>query len=514
MKAFDTVVQSPSLCKPDLASSISKQGVLQLSGYGIKVSVDRGHLCIEDGIGADRHHCRLPRVGHRLRRLVVIGSDGFISLQALRWLADQNCALSFLERDGRVLATTGPVRSSDSRLRRQQGLAPHSGAAVEIARQLIVRKLEGQERLARYRLNNEPIAEEIAQLRNELPAADTIETIRLIEAQAAAAYWSAWADLEIPYPKSDLRRIPEHWRTFGTRSSPISGSPRLAANPPNAVLNYLYALLEAEATLAAGAVGLDPGLGVLHVDTPYRHSLACDLMEPVRPEVDAYLLDCIQRGPLPRQWFFEQRDGSCRLMACLAKQLSETCPTWARAVAPYAEWVAQILWSYARKPPSESRLRPTTLTQRRRSEGRGLKYNGASASVPALQKVCERCGAEGVSRRFCKSCQRLASSETMAAVAQVGRMVARTPKVSKRVSRLLSDHAVANTWWNPADMPEWLTAEYYAERIQPRLRELKVRQIADTIKTSQPYAALVRSGKRRPHPRHWQALAVLVGFRV
>jgi len=48
-------------------------------------------------------------------------------------------------------------------------------------------------------------------------------------------------------------------------------------------LNYLYALLEAEARLAAATLGLDPGLGVLHVDTQARDSLACDLMEAARP---------------------------------------------------------------------------------------------------------------------------------------------------------------------------------------------------------------------------------------
>jgi CRISPR/Cas system-associated endonuclease Cas1 len=39
----------------------------------------------------------------------------------------------------------------------------------------------------------------------------------------------------------------------------LTGGPRLAANPANAVLNYIYALLEGEATLAARLVGLDPG---------------------------------------------------------------------------------------------------------------------------------------------------------------------------------------------------------------------------------------------------------------
>jgi hypothetical protein len=51
-------------------------------------------------------------------------------------------------------------------------------------------------------------------------------------------------------------------------------------------------------------------VGVLHVDTPNRDSLACDLMEPVRPQIDAYLLDWITRQPLKRDWFFEQRDGN------------------------------------------------------------------------------------------------------------------------------------------------------------------------------------------------------------
>jgi hypothetical protein len=51
-----------------------------------------------------------------------------------------------LERDGKVLATTGPVHPSDARLRRTQALAHHNGKALEISRELIRAKLEGQER--------------------------------------------------------------------------------------------------------------------------------------------------------------------------------------------------------------------------------------------------------------------------------------------------------------------------------------------------------------------------------
>src|SRR5712691_9566085 len=84
-------------------NSLTRHGVVTLFGYGIQVRVDRGHLLMEDGIGADRRRYRLPRVGHGLKRLVVIGSDGLISLAALRWLADQDAAFVMLERDGSVL---------------------------------------------------------------------------------------------------------------------------------------------------------------------------------------------------------------------------------------------------------------------------------------------------------------------------------------------------------------------------------------------------------------------------
>src|SRR5271170_884617 len=117
-----------------------RHGVVTLFGYGIQVRVDRGHLLLEDGIGPDRRQVRLPRVGHDLRRLVVIGSDGMVSFAALRWLADQDAAFVMLERGGTVLATTGPVRSSDAKLRRAQALAHQSGTALRIARELIGQK--------------------------------------------------------------------------------------------------------------------------------------------------------------------------------------------------------------------------------------------------------------------------------------------------------------------------------------------------------------------------------------
>ena len=100
----------------------------------------------------------------------------------------------------------------------------------------------------------------------------------------------------------------------------------------------------------------------------------------------------------------------------------------------------------------------------------------------------------------------------MAQVALFGHLKPKSKKARARISKTISDHAVANTWWDPSSLPSWLTEEFYAQKIQPRLRGIKVKEIAQSMQLSKPYAALVRSGRRRPHPRHWEALAVLIGF--
>src|SRR5216683_2466640 len=192
MAARKTVSQSAQSL-----NSVPRHGVLTLVGFGIQVRVDRGHLLVQDGIGTERRRFRLPRVGHGLKRLVVIGSDGMISLAALRWLADQDAAFVMLDRDGSVLATTGPVRPSDARLRRAQALAGQNGMALEIARQLISAKLSGQETVARESFENLATADAIARLRERLSVADRLDLVRSVEAQAAAAYWSAWSALPV-----------------------------------------------------------------------------------------------------------------------------------------------------------------------------------------------------------------------------------------------------------------------------------------------------------------------------
>jgi CRISPR-associated endonuclease Cas1 len=509
MAASHTVPQDSSSC--NFIPIEPRHGVITLFGYGIDVRVDRGHLILHDGIGSRRTTARFARIGHGIRRVIVIGSDGSISLSALRWLADQDASFVMLDRNGSVLATTGPVRPSDARLRRAQALAYRSETGLQIARALLDQKLVAQEQLIREKFHDTAVAAQIASARAKVTTANSIDDLRFFESQAARAYWGAWRNVPVMFAKADLRRVPDHWLKFGLRASPLTGSPRLAVNPPNAMLNYLYAILESEARLAAAALGLDPGLGVMHFDSRTRDSLASDLMEPIRPRVDTYLFDWITRESLRREWLFEQRDGNCRLAGSFAARLSETGRTWAWAVAPVAESVCRKLWSTIRKPVLAAGP-ATRLTQQRRSRT-GEDLSLRAVRVPRAPSVCRICGIQiGRGKNFCKTCAVSESKTAMLAVAQIGRITAHGTKAQARRAETMRRQMAGRTSWNPMDLPNWLTEKVYRDEIQPKLGTLTATAIASALGVSKPYATDIRKRMRLPHPRHWRNLADLIGF--
>lgn len=171
-----------------------------------------------------------------------------------------------------IPTVAGPVYPSDARLRRAQSLAENSGTALRLATELIRQKLLAQERFVRDQFQDLASAETISNQRHALMNARSKEEARRCEAHAALTYWRGWQRLPVVFAPADLRQIPEHWQAFGSRLSPLTKSPRLAVNPANAILNYLYAILEAEARLAISELGVDPGIGVLHSDTRARDS--------------------------------------------------------------------------------------------------------------------------------------------------------------------------------------------------------------------------------------------------
>ncbi|HEX2715673.1 MAG TPA: helix-turn-helix transcriptional regulator, partial [Candidatus Acidoferrales bacterium] len=86
-----------------------------------------------------------------------------------------------------------------------------------------------------------------------------------------------------------------------------------------------------------------------------------------------------------------------------------------------------------------------------------------------------------------------------------------TPEARARQAEKQRRHAAELKVWNPSHKPDWLTEETYREKIQPRLAGVTVTAIASTLGISEPYAAEIRAGRYIPHPRHWLALARLVG---
>lgn len=529
------------------APLIPRDGVLVLGGYGLSLSVERGHLCCADGCGKERRAGRFPRAPRPFRRLVIVGHSGSISFDALRWLHDVGVAFVVLDRDGAVIVAHGASGLDDARLRRAQALAITDGAGVGIARDLLRDKLAGQAGV----LGALPDAATSARVRVlllALDAATSADGLRLVEADAAALYWRAWWAVPVTFAKRDAARVPAHWRTFGQRGSLVANGPRRATNPANALLNYLYAILESEARLAALAVGLDPGMGVMHADTRARDSLACDLMEAVRPMVDAFVLGLLGKHTFAKGDFFENADGVCRVTVALTPTLAETAPRWAKALAPVAERVAQLLYDgrYVAAPlPAglvvssdaaerqerttcalrKGRALPTPLTEENRSRGRdGVRRapeRPAQENDAALFPACRGCGLRlrEHGRRYCDEClpeQRAESIATFSTAGPAALAARRTagddPAHTADANRKRGERN-ANHW---AEVERWEQAhqgptdgQTFTRDVLPRLQGVPLSALTQATGLSLRYCSLIRRGACVPHPRHWETLQKL-----
>ena len=509
-------------------------GVLVLSGYGLDVRVWRGRLRVADGIGRDRREAIIHRATGGLRRLVVLGHTGSISFEAIRWLSDVGAGYVQIDEDGRVLAAFGPIGSDRPGLRRAQAAALDLPAGTQIARTLIAAKIAEQVRTLRELERHIPVdpsswsAVEAAEGR--LRVATSRDEIRLAEAVAATAYWSAWGPLRPMWARRDTDRVPGHWRTFGSRSSPLTGGPRLAANPTNAILNYLYALLEAEASVAARVVGLDPGLGVLHADQRNRDSLSADLMEPIRPMVDRYVLELIAKRTFAMADFHETRQGVVRITPPLAGDLAATAPTWGNAVGRIAEDVARMLEDGGRdtapstrgvSPSTRGASVPTPISGRNRSAGRGHATRVDHRPTLYVGRSCIQCGGPTPSGRMtcgdaCEQSTRAAGLKAFVAAGTHALRVRHTGGITvaisdtgrERLRGLASDRVRdARAWQRDHPWPTDLAR--FEREILPALAGVPVRELVEATGLSDVYCRRIKRGQIVPHPMWWEALARL-----
>jgi CRISPR-associated protein Cas1 len=492
-------------------------GVCVADGYGIRIQVRNRHLVVADGFGSHRRERRFHKATSGLRSLVVIGHTGYLTFEALRWLTDAGVGYLQLDGDGTVLATTTTQGLNKATLRRAQALAATNPAGIEITRRILTRKVDGQARVAQT-LGRPAIADTIQSHIGQLAQAAALDTLRLAEAQAAALYWQAWSNEPVRFVQAHRARIPAHWTRFGARSSPITSNPRRAANPANALLNYLYALLEAETILACHTIGLDPGIGILHTDQDARPSLALDLMEAARPEVDSYLLDLLRGHVFRAGDFHETRRGVCRILPPLTHHLAHTTTAWANAIAPIAEDVARELLD----PPSAGSALPTLLTQRNRSRGRAEVRRRSSTRTVSPETPPANCRDCGLTvergRQRCLDCnqafqaQRVAQlyREAVATVAEL-RKTGADPlhggeAAQRRGRQVEAQNALSRAWDRDNERPD---PSVFAGEILPHLADISLGDLQAATGLSLGYCSLIRRGLKTPHPRHWEALRAL-----
>jgi hypothetical protein len=378
----------------------------------------------------------------------------------------------------------------------------------------------GQGKLVLRRFGDSVTAETIGDLALATEGVETIEALRQLEASAAALYFGAWsgrAECAPRFAAKDLRRIPPHWSRYEGRRSVLASaaSNRKAERPVNAMLNYLYSLVEAEAILACQAVGLDPGLGIVHADAKGRQSLALDLMEPVRPEVDGFVLDMVERRTFRKAEFTETSDGHVRLLAPLTHELAETMPQWAKSLGPIAEHVAHVFGKAmdgtysAATPLTSRRLRDAqVVVKARKVEATRRAAAGRVLQCPSIQQAalalwnCPECGRAVTNHRHVR-CEACISADP-----------AHSPEIRGRRGVAIAARKRALTEWDRTNPGAVYDPELFRRDILPRLRTVPLAEIMEAAGCSKASASDYRRGKRTPHVSTWGALGELVGVEV
>jgi histone H3/H4 len=215
--------------------------------------------------------------------------------------------------------------------------------------------------------------------------------------------------------------------------------------------------------------------------------------------------------PLRRSDFIETANGNCRLSSSLCTKLSETAPTWGRLVAPWAEYVAHSLRASYSSRPLVGRRFPTLLTQAHRQKGQS--NSAPDLKMPAVERICHGCGAPTRVGRNCPKCGREISRDKLVELAKAGRIAAMRPEGRRKHSETQRRHEAAKREWRSTPKVTWPDESAYIRKIQPRLTSITTSRISSTLGVCESYAADIRAGRHRAHPRHWLNLAALVGIK-
>jgi CRISPR-associated protein Cas1 len=208
-------------------------------------------------------------------------------------------------RMGEIAAMQHGPAHADARIRLlQYRLALDPAGRSARAQRLVLAKVSTQRLLLRRALMSRADARgalldaiatvEGVRRRLQRGEGDSLGALMGLEGAAAAAHFAGLAAL---FPPS---------LGFTERNR------RPPRDPVNACLSLGYTLLHAEAVRAAHRAGLDPLIGFFHQPAPGRESLACDLVEPLRPKIDEWVWELFRARTL-RDAHFASADGACLL---------------------------------------------------------------------------------------------------------------------------------------------------------------------------------------------------------
>ena len=235
---------------------------------------------------------RVP--GHHLGSVVMFGESG-ISHYALDWCSTNGVTVTRVTRSGRYTGSwVGPVKGNIL-LRLDQFKTYNSNdEKVKIAISYIKGKIMNQRamilRTARD-INEDEIekrlrktAKQLKVILKDISKSQSLDEVRGFEGSAAKLYFEIFNDMITKTNDSIV---------FNKRTR------RPPRDIVNAMLSYVYVLLNHDCSSALESVGLDPQLGFLHVPRPGKPALALDLMEELRPVMaERLVLTLINRGQI------------------------------------------------------------------------------------------------------------------------------------------------------------------------------------------------------------------------
>lgn len=231
---------------------------------------------------------------------VVIRGNAVIRANLLAELGKEGIGVIFLSGRKSEPTLFMPVPHNDAKRRVEQYAKSLDKAfCFRLSKELVMDKLQAQSDLLERERERHPscryeITKKISliqQLQEYVERQKDIASLRGLEGKAGAIYFSAFADF-----------LPQSLEFKGRNRRP----PR---DPFNAVLSLGYTLLHFEAVTGLYGLGLDPYVGFYHAMDFGRESLACDVIEPLRPLIDQFAIDCFRDKSLRTEGFSSTDQG-------------------------------------------------------------------------------------------------------------------------------------------------------------------------------------------------------------